>query len=73
MENQTLQRMHIETRRNGTTSFGCYSAGVLDMEEKAKIAFCKTICKGFQDIGSCMCDGNCEKFNQFVSRMEGKL
>lgn len=41
-----------------------------ELIDKAKKAFCKSTCKGYQDIGRCLCDGHCDNFNQFVKLLE---
>lgn len=41
-----------------------------ELLEKAKRAFCKSTCKGYQDIGRCLSDGHCDNFNQFVKLLE---
>lgn len=70
MLKETLERMHISTGRNGTTKFGCYAAGVLDMEERAKQAYCATSCRIFTEDRKHECLGHCQKFDEFVRFLE---
>lgn len=67
---KTLEKMHIETKRNGITDFGWYAAGVLDMEDKGKKAYCATSCPCFSEDRKHLCTGHCNKFDTFVRFLE---